>query len=31
MAEAPVLQGVGRRAAARLDIGENLDGGGQAG
>ena len=29
MREAPVLQRVGRRPAARSDIGENLDGGGK--
>lgn len=31
MREAPILQGVGGGAAARGDVGENLDGGGKSG
>ena len=30
MRQAPVLERIGGRAAARLDVGENLDGGGEA-
>jgi hypothetical protein len=29
--EPPILQGIGGGAAARGDVGENLDGGGKAG